>query len=256
MLNAQKKRTVLLIIVGTIVAVIGSAFLLELSFSGIITALPKFIVFFVTRFLPPDFSEISIYIPVIMETVYFSIATTSVSTVLSLILAGLMSERLNPRQSVRVLVRGLTSFLRNIPVVVWTAVLVYIFGIGSLVGLIALVMLSIGFLSKGYAEAIDELANEPFEALEASGASQFQIIYHGLFPQFFPAWVSWTLFSFELNLRASTILGLVGAGGIGVQIQTSINIMRYQEGMAMIIVVLVMVLLTELGTKQIRKMVE
>ncbi|WP_369809971.1 PhnE/PtxC family ABC transporter permease [Gracilibacillus caseinilyticus] len=132
------------------------------------------------------------------------------------------------------------------------ALLVYIFGIGGIVGVIALILVTVGFLGKSYAESIDEISGDKLEALQANGASYFQILFHGVIPQFVPAWINWTLFSFEINVRASTVIGLVGAGGIGVLIDTNINLFNYGEALTIITVIVCIILITEYVTNSIR----
>ena len=82
------------------------------------------------------------------------------------------------------------------------------FGVGEIVGLLALIIATLGFLSRSYAESISEIAGSHLEALQTAGASYGQVLVHGLIPEFLPSWINWTLFSFEINIRASAILGI------------------------------------------------
>ena len=111
MAHTHKKRSIIIVIAIIMVALICSVLILELSFWDVFLAIPEVISFFVSRFLPPDFSNLAFYMPVIMDTVYFAITATSISTVFSFILAALMSERINPNQALRVITQGFTSFL-------------------------------------------------------------------------------------------------------------------------------------------------
>lgn len=214
---------------------------------------PAFLRFFFTKFLPPDFHNIVQYIPAVVDTVLFAIIGTYISTLLAFLLGLLMSESSNPYPFVRFVVRILVSFLRNIPVLIWASLLVYAFGIGEIVGLLALIIATLGFLARSYSDNINEIGNHQLEALKASGASYLQVMWHGLLPNIVPGLLNWTLYAFEINIRASTILGMVGAGGIGVLIQTNIKLFRYQEACAIIIIVIGIVLLTEFVTNRIRK---
>ena len=166
-----------------------------------------------------------------------------------------LSDKTNPITPLRLLCRGIISFLRNVPVLVWASILVYMFGVGEIVGLLALIIATLGFLSRSYAESISEIAGSHLEALQTAGASYGQVLVHGLIPEFLPSWINWTLFSFEINIRASAILGMGGAGGIGVLIQTNLKLFKYQEACAIILVVIVIVLLTEFMTNKIRRMI-
>lgn len=219
----------------------------------ILTAYPSIVSFSAENFFPPDFSGFKNYAPLIVETLLFAIVGTYISAILAFILGLAMSESINPIAPVRWIVRTFSSLVRNIPVLVWASLLVYIFGIGSMVGLFALILATLGFLTRSYAETIDNIADTKLEALKANGASPLQVIVNGLMPEFIPAWVNWTLFSFEINIRASAILGMVGAGGIGIMIQTNIRLFKYQEALALIITLVILILLTEFAVTKIRK---
>lgn len=226
---------------------------LEVNPFTILTAFPDFIVFFVQNFFPADFSNLASYLPLILETILFAVVGTYFSAFLAFFFGLLMSEKTNPIAWLRIISRFMMSFLRNIPVLVWASLLVYVFGIGNMVGLIALIIATLGFLARSYAETMNEIAGSKLEALQASGASYLQVLFHGLIPEFIPAWLNWTLFSFEINIRASAILGMVGAGGIGIMIQTNIRLFNYHQALALIIVLVSLVLLTEFLVNKLRK---
>lgn len=220
---------------------------------SLLTAFPSVVSFLGAEFMPPNFTGIKGYLPLILETVLFAIVGTYISAILAFGVGLLLSEEINPFAPVRMGVRVIVSFIRNIPVLVWASLLVYIFGIGKLVGLIALIIATFGFLTRSYAEEMNTIAGTKLEALKASGASKSQLLVHGLLPEFYPSWINWTLFSFEINIRASAILGMVGAGGIGIMIQTNIRLFKYQEASALILILVAMVLMIELSVNRIRK---
>lgn len=231
----------------------GCCWYLDISLLDLITSFPDFISFFLNKFCPPDFSTIGQYIPDVLDTIFFAITATYVSSAFAIFFGLMMSSVVNPIGWLRTVFRMIASFFRNIPVMIWAALLIYAFGIGELVGLIALVLATIGFLSRSYADSVNEIDQKNLEALKAVGASPLQILWHGTLVLFRPACINWTLYCFELNIRSSTLLGMVGAGGIGVQIQTCIKLFKYHTAFAIIIVVIAMVLLTEFCTNQLRK---
>ena len=245
----------LLGLLGAAVVFCGCMAYLEISPSEAVKGFPAFVRFFVIKFLPASFKNIRAYVPAVIDTVLFAVAATYLSTALSFLFGLLMSDKTNPITPLRLLCRGIISFLRNVPVLVWASILVYMFGVGEIVGLLALIIATLGFLSRSYAESISEIAGSHLEALQTAGASYGQVLVHGLIPEFLPSWINWTLFSFEINIRASAILGMVGAGGIGVLIQTNLKLFKYQEACAIILVVIVIVLLTEFMTNKIRRMI-
>ncbi|MBW3077784.1 phosphonate ABC transporter, permease protein PhnE [Bifidobacterium simiiventris] len=241
---------------GLLAAFLAALAYLEVKPVDIVSSFPQFAVFFARKFLPPDFTNIAHYLPYAIQTVLFAVVGTYLSTLLALALGILMSEAANPFKPLRWLARAIASLMRNIPVLVWASLFVYAFGVGNIVGLLALTVSSLGFLARSYGESLTELSGRAGEALAATGASRAQILWHGLMPMFMPAFVNWTLYSFELNIRASTILGMVGAGGIGVQIQTAIRLFKYREALAIMIIVIAIVLITELMTNTIRSSIK
>lgn len=251
--SSRNKKIVITLIILILFAL--SCLYLKIDLLEMIMAVPTFISFFITKFIPPDFSNISQYLPAVGKTILFAIVGTYVSTFFSLLCGMLMSEIINPYEPLRLLVRAMISFLRNIPVLIWASLLVYAFGVGEIVGLLALIIATLGFLSRSYCDSLNEISKSKLESLKASGASDLQILWHGLLPAFVPSLVNWTLYSFEINIRASTILGMVGAGGIGVLIQTNIKLFKYHEACAIIIIVVAIVLLTEFITNKIRVIV-
>jgi len=216
-------------------------------------SLPMLGGYFVDNFIPPNFSRVGMHLGAVVDTLAFALVGTYISAIGSLTFGILMSHEIMPNKAVRVTARFIMTFLRNIPVIIWASLLMFVFGIGNLIGLMALIVATLGFLARSYADSIDEIAGSKLEALRASGASLPQIIWHGLIPEFVPAWINWTLFSFEINIRASAILGMVGAGGIGILIQRDLNLRNFPEVTALVIILLSLVLLTELTVNVARR---
>lgn len=247
--SVKKKVTVVLLF-----AVIAYSFVyLQVNPLTPFVTLPSVFKFFGENFFPPNFTGFSSYVSLIVETLLFAVVGTYISAIISFVFGLLMAESINPFAPVRLIVRFIVSFIRNIPVLVWASLLVYIFGIGNMVGLLALIIATFGFLTRSYAEEMNNIADSKLEALKATGASPIQLLVHGIIPAFFPSWINWTFFSFEINIRASAILGMVGAGGIGIMIQTNIRLFKYKEAMALILILVALVLLTEFVVNKLRK---
>ncbi|MCL2560421.1 MAG: ABC transporter permease subunit [Turicibacter sp.] len=240
--------------IGFIAALIVASFIhLSVNPLDILTAPPTMLTFMADNFFPPNTEIVANSLPVIIETFFFAVIATYVSAVISFTLGILMSERLNRHAVVRRGVRYFVAFLRNIPVIIWGSLLVFIFGIGNIVGLIALTIATMGFLSRSYAESMNDIAGERLEAMYASGASYMQILVHGLIPEFMPAWLNWTLFSFEINIRASAILGMVGAGGMGMLINSQMNLRNFRSASMLIMILVGMILITEFTVGFLRR---
>ncbi|MBO1300059.1 MULTISPECIES: phosphonate ABC transporter, permease protein PhnE [unclassified Enterococcus] len=250
--NHSNKRRLLNSLLILLVILLSFGYL-EIDVIESFRSMPDFILFFFQNFFPANFTNLPSYLPLVAETILFAIVGTYISAVLAFVFGLLMSEQTNPYPLVRTACRMVISFLRNIPVLVWASLFVYIFGIGNMVGLLALTVATLGFLARSYADSIDEIGSNKLEALRATGASYWQILFHGLIPEFIPSWINWTLFSFEINIRASSILGMVGAGGMGIMIQTNIRLFKYREAFALIILLVLLVLLTEFVVNQLRK---
>lgn len=251
---SQEKRLKQFTAALAIASVIGASFgYLQVDPLTVFADFPSFIRFFIHNFWPMKITNLATYLPLVLQTLLFAVVGTYFSAFLAFFCGILMSEQTNPILPLRIGVRIVISFLRNIPVLVWASLLVYIFGIGNLVGLLALILATLGFLARSYAESIDEIGATKLEALRAAGASYGQVLVHGLIPEFLPAWLNWTLFSFEINIRASAILGMVGAGGIGIMIQTNIRLFKYHEALFLIVMLAMLVLITEFTVNILRK---
>ena len=249
-----KARTKMLINVAFVSALMIASFIhLSVNPIEILTAPPAMINFLIQNFFPLNTAIFANSVPTIIDTFFFAVVSTYVSAILSFTLGVLMSERLNPNPIIRRGVRYFVAFLRNIPVLIWGSLLVFVFGIGNMVGLLALTIATMGFLSRSYAESMNDIAGEKLEAMYASGASYMQILVHGLIPEFMPAWLNWTLFSFEINIRASAILGMVGAGGMGMLIQSQLNMRNFTQASTLIVMLVAMVLITEFSVGMLRR---
>lgn len=240
--------------IASLAALLIAAFVyLKIDLGELISGLPDFFMFFWENFFPPKYRNIAKYVPYIMDTVLFALVGTYISAILSFLFGLFMSRKHSPFPPLRLVLTAIASLFRNVPFLVWGTLFIFIFGIGNMVGLLALSVMTLGFLSRSYAVSIDEISQDKVDALRATGASKFQILIHGIIPEFIPAWLNWTLFIFEINIRASAVLGMVGAGGMGIMIQTNIRLFKYHESLSLIIVLVVIILLTELVTGTIRK---
>ena len=141
---------------------------------------------------------------------------------------------------------------RSINSLIWALLLVAIIGPGVFAGVIAIGLRSIGFVAKLLYEAIEEIDHNQVEAVQATGASGAQVISYAIVPQILPAFAGITVFRWDINIRESTVLGLVGAGGIGLQLQSSLNILAWPQVTVILLLILATVLLSEWVSARVR----
>jgi phosphonate transport system permease protein len=154
-----------------------------------------------------------------LDTLRIAVLSTSAGVLVALPLA-LWSSRVGaPNATVRVVVRGVSNIIRAFPDILWALLFVAAVGIGALSGLLALFFFSIAVVTKLTADTLDGIDLGPMEAASASGAGHSQVLRTAVVPQILPAYASYALYAFELNLRASSVIGFVGAGGIGERLQ-------------------------------------
>lgn len=203
--------------------------------------------------LPPDFSQVKTWIKPMFDTLFMSIAGTAIAVLLSIPLGILAARNTSPHPIVYHITRTLLNGLRSIPELIMGIIFVAAVGFGALPGVLALGLHSIGMVAKFFAEAIEHADQAPVEAARAAGSSPLQVIFHGIFPQVLPQMSDTALYRWEYNFRASTVMGMVGAGGIGFELMGSLRIMQYQEVSAILILILAMVTLVDAFSSFLRR---
>lgn len=151
--------------------------------------------------------------------------------------------------------RLMMTLSRSIHEIVWALFFVAAVGLGALAGVLAIAMRSIGFIAKISAEAIEDLDPRPVEAIRAVGGSQFQVFIYAILPQVLPVIIGVTIFEWEINIRRSSILGLVGAGGLGLVFFRQLNTFNYHGVTTVILAILILILLGEIVSYFVRKAV-
>ncbi len=148
--------------------------------------------------------------------------------------------------------RLLLNFLRAVPELVWAAMLVVIAGLGPFAGTLALAAHTAGVLGRLFAEALENTAQEPYEALRRHGVGAIPAFWYSTFPQVLPALASYTLYRWEMNIRAAAILGVVGAGGLGQMLYLHLSLFQVQEAATVLIAMLVLVGLVDAASNRMR----
>lgn len=207
----------------------------------------------ISQMLPPDFSDAVNWIKPLFDTLAMSIAGTAIAIIFSLPLSLLAARNTTPHSLLFHLSRLILNSLRAVPELIMGIIFVAAVGFGALPGALALGVHSIGMVGKFFAEYIELVNPAPLEAVRAAGANKVQVIYHGILPQIFPQLVDLALYRWEYNFRASTVMGAVGAGGIGLELIGALRILQYREVSALLIVILLTVVVVDGFSNYLRK---
>ncbi|MBY0338766.1 MAG: phosphonate ABC transporter, permease protein PhnE [Acetobacteraceae bacterium] len=195
--------------------------------------------------VPPDFSRWRSWLRPLLDTLAMSIAGTALAVILSLPLALLAAPNVSPHPLVLGAARTLLSFLRSVPEIIMGIIFVAAVGFGALPGVLALALHSVGMVGKFYAEAIEHADPKPLEAARAAGASRVQVITHAVLPQVLPQLSDITIYRWEYHFRASAVLGIVGAGGIGFELIAALRLMQYDQVSAILLCILACVIVVD-----------
>jgi len=209
-----------------------------------------------SEMVPPDFSRWQHWLKPLLDTLAMSIAGTALTVVLSLPLAILAAPNTSPNALVCQAIRTLLAFLRSVPEIILGVIFVAAVGFGALPGVLALALHSIGMVGKFYAEAIEHVDDKPLEAARAAGATRFQVITHAVLPQVFPQLADITIYRWEYHFRASAVLGIVGAGGIGFELMAALRLIAYDQVSAILLSILACVLVVDTLGAQLRRMLK
>ncbi len=207
---------------------------------------------FVREFFPPDFHDWRIYLEEMVITVHIAIWGTVLAVICAIPCGLLSSENLVPGWVYQP-VRRLMDACRAINEMVFAMLFIVAVGLGPFAGVMALWVHTTGVLAKLFAEAVEAIDPRPVEGVRATGANALEEILYGVIPQVLPLWISYALYRFESNVRSASVLGIVGAGGIGVILHEVIRGFQYAETAAVLIIVVVSVTLIDLVSARIRQ---
>lgn len=208
------------------------------------------------RMWPPDWSSYRISVhAALMETLHIATLGTVFALVIAIPLGVLVSNAVTPNRGINFLARLVLITSRSVNSLVWALLFVAIFGPGALAGTFAIACRSIGFVGKLLGEALDGTARGPIEALHAAGAPKISVIRYGYWPAIRPAFWSIALLRWDINVRESAVLGLVGGGGIGLVMDAARDTFQWQQVAMVLVSILTVVVLCELVVTRVRKKV-
>ena len=210
---------------------------LEINFIKLFSDSSKYLGDILSRMVPPDFSNFDELIYAIFETIEIAFVGTFIAIVLSIPLGLFSARNIAPNYFVYIISKTIIIFFRAIPEFIMAMILVIAIGFGAMPGVLALGLHTMGFLAKFYAEDIEHINKGPIDALKSSGATKSQIISFGVIPQILPSFVANNLYIFDRNVRMATMLGIVGAGGIGYELQSSFRMFEYERVSSIMILI-------------------
>ncbi|NYT38163.1 phosphonate ABC transporter, permease protein PhnE [Allopusillimonas soli] len=207
------------------------------------------------RMVPPDFSDIRAILWALVETLNIATIATFIAVLVSLPVAYISAQNTTPNRATLWLGRFILVSSRSVNTLIWALLFVAIFGPGVMAGIVAIMFRSLGFLGKLLGEAIEEIDRRPVEALEATGASRAKVILYAIVPQVVPTFFAVGILRWDINLRESTVLGLVGAGGIGVILQGAIDTLHWRTVATILLAIIGLVIAGEAVAAWLRKKV-
>lgn len=230
----------------------GSAVQAEVSIGELVNGLPNMLSLLEEMF-PPHWSYIDNVVPAMLETIRMAIVGTTLGAVLAIPIALLCASNVTRATWLTVPMRLILNLVRTIPDLLLASLFVAIFGLGPLAGTLALAVFSTGLIAKLLYESMETIDRGPLEAMTAVGANKIQWISYGVVPQVIAPYTSYVLYTFEINVRAAAILGLVGAGGIGHYFEVTLGFLEYDKTNTIILFTLAVVLVIDTISHKLRE---
>ena len=205
-----------------------------------------------SRMVPPKWSYSLELIKPVWDTINIATLGTVIAMIIAVPVAFCAARNTTPHSTVRIVALFIIVASRSVNSLIWALMLVFILGPGVLAGTVAIGLRSIGFCAKLIYESIEEIDANQVEAVKATGASNLQQMIYGIIPQVLPTIAGVGIYRWDINIRESTILGLVGAGGIGLQLNGSINTLAWTQVSTILLVILATVFVSEWVSAKVR----
>jgi phosphonate transport system permease protein len=206
---------------------------------------------FLRRMVPPDLSVLPSALKGAVGTIEIALLGTGLAAALAIPLGFLSARNVAP-PALYYTVRTALNFFRSIDTLVYALLFVAAVGLGPFPGMLAVVAYTTTSLAKLYSETIEGIDPGPVDAIRATGSTRLQVLRFGILPQVLPLFLSYVLYRFESNVRAATVLGFVGAGGIGLYLQTYLRMIDYPAASTVLLVTVVMVMVVDFASARIR----
>ena len=231
---------------------VGASSITGADFYEVVTNLDQMVAF-LKKMMHPDFAYLPKLVDPIIKTLKMSILGTAIGVAIAIPFSFLATNVATKNRIVTTIVRFFLNVIRTIPNLLLAAILVSVIGIGEGTGVLTIAIFTFGMVSQLIYESIETIDLAPIEAMEAVGANKIQVAVYAIFPQILTAVASYTFYALEINIRASTVLGYVGAGGIGIILNSSLALFRYDRVSIVILLIFVVVLIVDGISNAIRR---
>lgn len=213
---------------------------------------------YISGMWPPDLSILPSLVEPLAETIQMGIVAITLSVIISIPVSFFAARETSPHIVVYAMSRSMINFLRAIPTLLWAILFVAMVGLGPLAGVFALTFHCVGALGKYFSEAIEAIAaeesvKESLEAMQIDGCNRWQMIYYGLLPAVAAIFWAYIFTYFEWSVRVGTVVGLVGAGGLGLQLTQTIRLFRRHQTLTILMVILGTVMIIDRSSRLVRK---
>ncbi|MBU5267088.1 phosphonate ABC transporter, permease protein PhnE [Virgibacillus proomii] len=233
-------------------AIFWSGWQIEFSFTELVRGFPN-MWDLIVQLVPPNWDYLSVITTPILETIRMAVIGTTLGGLIAFPLSIIAARNVFQSAWITVPARFVLNLIRTIPELLLAALFVAVFGIGSIPGIFALMLFSIGIIAKLFYEAVEAIDPGPLEAMTAVGANKIKWIFYGVVPQVMASFMSFFLYTFEINIRAAAVLGLVGAGGIGLYYEQTLGFLDYGKTASIIMYTLAVVLIIDYLSTRIRE---
>lgn len=239
-------------------AIVGAGFAASVAYVFAVTDWSRFATAEVAlsnlrRFFPPNLGEIPGLVGPTVDTLLMALFSTLIIAALVPPIVWLSAANISPNRFTVMIGRGIVIGSRSIHELVWGLLFVIAVGLGPLAGILALGVRGIGFVAKIVAEEVEDIDRKPIEALRAAGAGPLRVLILAVIPQILPVYIGTLIFQFELDLRRAAVIGVVGAGGLGLAFHQSMIQYKWADAMAIVVILVVLVSIGEVISRQLRK---
>ncbi len=236
-----------------IILIIISAWITEVDIPILFERADKFWSMIGDMVLPPDFSYLDNVLPEMIATIRMSIVGTFWGAIFGFPVAFLAAKNINNNRFCLIIVKGILSITRTMPVLIYALILTYIVGLGEFAGVLAIVIFTFSIITKMTFEDIETLDMGPFEASISQGATRLQATKLTIVPQMFRTYITYTLYCFEINVRSATIIGYVGAGGVGHLLNQMIQLRQYDKAGIILVLIMIVVIIIDTISQMARR---